>query len=62
MGLFGVFRRSRSGGPADVRARLEGAMAKRRLRGWHHGPGRLASGRGGLKRHLEGAAGHRELP
>ena len=33
MGLFNVFR-SRSGGARGVRARLEGAMARRRLRGW----------------------------
>jgi lambda family phage portal protein len=33
MGLFDVFR-SRSGGAKGVRARLEGAMARRRLRGW----------------------------
>ena len=34
MGLFDVFRRRESGGPAGVRARLEGAMSRRRLRGW----------------------------
>ena len=33
MALFGVLRR-RSGGASGVRARLEGAMARRRLRGW----------------------------
>jgi len=35
MGLFDRLRRRPSGGPAAVRARLEGAMAKRRLRGWN---------------------------
>ncbi len=35
MGLFDRFRRPASGGPAAVRARLEGAMSKRRLRGWN---------------------------
>ncbi|MDG1116800.1 MAG: phage portal protein [Flavimaricola sp.] len=35
MGLFDRFRRPSSGGPETVRARLEGAMAKRRLRGWN---------------------------
>ena len=37
MGLFDRFRRPSPGsaGPAAVRARLEGAMAKRRLRGWN---------------------------
>jgi capsid protein len=35
MGLFDRFRRRSTGGPAAVRARLEGAMAKRRLRGWN---------------------------
>ena len=37
MGLFDRFRRPSpgSGGPAAVRARLEGSMAKRRLRGWN---------------------------
>jgi lambda family phage portal protein len=34
MGLFDRFRRPKAGGPAAVRARLEGAMARRRLRGW----------------------------
>jgi len=34
MGLFDVFRRQETGGPNDVRARLEGAMSRRRLRGW----------------------------
>ncbi len=33
MGFFDVFR-PRSGGAKGVRARLEGAMARRRLRGW----------------------------
>jgi len=35
MGLFDRFRRSKPGGPASVRARLEGAMSRRRLRGWN---------------------------
>jgi len=35
MGLFERFTRRGSGGPAGVRARLEGAMARRRLRGWN---------------------------
>jgi lambda family phage portal protein len=35
MGLFERFRRRSTGGPAALRARLEGAMAKRRLRGWN---------------------------
>lgn len=35
MGLFDRFRRPGPGGPAGVRARLEGAMSKRRLRGWN---------------------------
>ena len=35
MGFFDRFRRRSAGGPAAVRARLEGAMAKRRLRGWN---------------------------
>ena len=35
MGLFDAFRRRSPGGAATVRARLEGAMAKRRLRGWN---------------------------
>ncbi len=35
MSLFDRFRRRSTGGPAAVRARLEGAMAKRRLRGWN---------------------------
>ena len=34
MGLGDLFRRRRSGGAGSVRARLEGAMARRRLRGW----------------------------
>jgi capsid protein len=34
MGMFDRFRRRGSGGPVAVRARLEGAMAQRRLRGW----------------------------
>ena len=35
MSLFDMFRRPKPGGPEAVRARLEGAMAKRRLRGWN---------------------------
>jgi lambda family phage portal protein len=35
MGLLDRFRRSPASGPTSVRARLEGAMAKRRLRGWN---------------------------
>ncbi|MCA0872213.1 phage portal protein [Seohaeicola saemankumensis] len=35
MGLFDRFRRQGSGDPSAMRARLEGAMAKRRLRGWN---------------------------
>ncbi len=35
MGLLELFTRRGSGGPAGVRARLEGAMARRRLRGWN---------------------------
>lgn len=35
MGLFDRFRRPQPGGPAAVRARLEGAMSERRLRGWN---------------------------
>ena len=35
MGLFDSFLRPKTGGPTAVRARLEGAMAKRRLRGWN---------------------------
>jgi lambda family phage portal protein len=35
MGLFDRFRRPARGGPAAVRARLEGAMSQRRLRGWN---------------------------
>lgn len=35
MGLFGRFRHPKPGGPEAIRARLEGAMAKRRLRGWN---------------------------
>ena len=34
MGLFDAFRRQPTGGPNGVRARLEGAMSRRRLRGW----------------------------
>src|SRR5688572_3052334 len=35
MGMLDALRRRRAGGrPAGVRARLEGAMARRRLRGW----------------------------
>ncbi|MTH95722.1 phage portal protein [Roseibium sp. RKSG952] len=33
--MFDRFRRPSSGGAAAMRARLEGAMAKRRLRGWN---------------------------
>ena len=35
MGLFDLFRRPKPGGPDVMRARLEGAMATRRLRGWN---------------------------
>jgi hypothetical protein len=36
MAVFDLFRRRpKPGGPEAVRARLEGAMAKRRLRGWN---------------------------
>jgi len=35
MGMFDLFRRRATGGPDAMRARLEGAMAKRRLRGWN---------------------------
>ncbi|MCE8556320.1 phage portal protein [Ruegeria pomeroyi] len=35
MGLFDRFRRRTTDGPSSMRARLEGAMAKRRLRGWN---------------------------
>jgi len=34
MKLFNAFRRHPSGGPSTVSARLEGAMSRRRLRGW----------------------------
>ena len=34
MGVFDGFRRRPTGGAAAVRARLEGAMSRRRLRGW----------------------------
>jgi len=34
MKLFNAFRRQPTGGPNGVRARLEGAMSRRRLRGW----------------------------
>lgn len=34
MGWLDAFRRRGTGGPAAVRARLEGAMSQRRLRGW----------------------------
>ena len=34
MSLFDAFRRRKTGGPTDVRSRLEGAMSRRRLRGW----------------------------
>ena len=35
MGLLDTFRRPKLGGPTEMRARLEGAMSKRRLRGWN---------------------------
>lgn len=35
MAFFDFFRRPKPGGPEAVRARLEGAMARRRLRGWN---------------------------
>ena len=35
MALFDLFRRPKRGGPEVMRARLEGAMATRRLRGWN---------------------------
>ena len=35
MALFDLFRRPKPSGPEAMRARLEGAMAKRRLRGWN---------------------------
>lgn len=35
MAFMDLFRRRATGGPEVVRARLEGAMAKRRLRGWN---------------------------
>ena len=35
MRLFDRVRRPSSGGPAAMRARLEGAMSRRRLRGWN---------------------------
>ena len=34
MGVFDLFRRRATGGPGTMRARLEGAMSRRRLRGW----------------------------
>ena len=34
MGLFDAFRRRETGGATGMRARLEGAMSRRRLRGW----------------------------
>jgi lambda family phage portal protein len=34
MGWLDAFRRRDTGGPKEVRARLEGAMSQRRLRGW----------------------------
>ena len=34
MGLLDAFRRRETGGATSVRARLEGAMSRRRLRGW----------------------------
>jgi lambda family phage portal protein len=33
--MFDLLRRQKPGGPDTMRARLEGAMAKRRLRGWN---------------------------
>ena len=35
MGWLNAFRRRGTGGPTNVRARLEGAMSQRRLRGWN---------------------------
>ncbi|MEC3862352.1 phage portal protein [Mesobacterium sp. TK19101] len=35
MGLLDAFRRQKTGGPSAMRARLEGAMSRRRLRGWN---------------------------
>lgn len=35
MGMFDLFRSPKTRGPDAMRARLEGAMAKRRLRGWN---------------------------
>ena len=35
MGLMDLFRRRATGGPSSMRARLEGAMARHRLRGWN---------------------------
>ncbi|MEL0436691.1 phage portal protein [Phycobacter sp. K97] len=35
MAFFDMFRRPKPSGPEAMRARLEGAMAKRRLRGWN---------------------------
>jgi capsid protein len=35
MAFMDLFRRRSPGGPEAMRARLEGAMAKRRLRGWN---------------------------
>ena len=35
MAFFDMFRRPKRGGPDAMRARLEGTMAKRRLRGWN---------------------------
>ncbi len=34
MGCLNAFRRRTTGGQKEVRARLEGAMSQRRLRGW----------------------------
>jgi len=34
MGLFDALRRQKTGGPSGVRARFEGAISRRRLRGW----------------------------
>lgn len=35
MRLFDLFHRGATGGPAAVHARLEGSMARRRLKGWN---------------------------
>jgi len=34
MGWLDAFRRRKTGSPTAVRARLEGAMSQRQLRGW----------------------------